>query len=98
MTRRRRPPPLGSGVSRPRVHLPGAGLALGAAIGVILGVLAGGGVAIALGLLAARPWDCSWGRPLSATGRHHQVATQLTATSALVTLARVEQWPPATIA
>jgi hypothetical protein len=37
-------------------------------------------------------------RPLSATGRHHQVATQLTATSALVTLARVEQWPPATIA
>ena len=50
MTRRRRPPPLGSGVSRPRVHLPGAGLALGAAIGLILEVLAGGGVAIAFGV------------------------------------------------
>jgi hypothetical protein len=52
MTRRRRPLPSASsaGVPRPRVHLPGAGLALGAAIGVVLGVLAGGGVAIALGV------------------------------------------------
>jgi hypothetical protein len=52
--RRRRPPPSVSGVGDPtsRAHLPGAGLALGAAIGVVLGILAGGGVAIAYAVAA----------------------------------------------
>jgi hypothetical protein len=59
---------------RPRVHLPGAGLALGAAIGVVLGVLAGGGVAIAFGVAGGTTLGLllGGGRPALPVANHHQ--------------------------